>query len=528
MCETAFYKLLGGNVPNCVVRIEGQFKAAIRSIFPSDLDESGLHINLDVALVPEPEGPGGTGSVSVRVGEKTIAYLPDQHALAWAGPIRRVVASGLLPTTTARLFAIETKGSGRSDFLLSIRLYLGDPIEGLPFNGPPTEQYTMLARGPHVKLAKVDEHLAELLRIVPASRHGICFATLRERPPVGGKGKPLVDVLIDQSRVGQLTPQMSQRYLPMIRHFQKRGLITSCYADIAASAVDAQVRIHAVKANEVDDQFLNGAPVTLPRLTIETEDPLAYNLTPMADHLKPRPLPTQVKQVDDRPTGSSTNNREMGNSTFKLVKVSTTDSSERIELLTQNLRERSAADPPAELAAMITDLSCQYEESFSIDRIADAYGAVITIDCSEPELLSALFKATKEYAVAAYDSVLQRLYSPHGSASVSVILGGAVVIPYVNAQLLDHLVRNPTWPDPESPFVIIERDDSGDEENYIQMYLNDDGSYQLEYREGSFERHFGFETTDPQLVSAAMWAWVTLDYHRFQTIVAWERVELDS
>lgn len=536
MSENDFYRLWGGNFPNCAVRIERQFKAAIRRIFPSDLGESGLHLNLDVALVPEPEGPQGTGSVSIRIGEQTIGYLPDEHALAWADPIRRVVASGLLPTTTARLFAIDTKGSGRSDFLLSVRLYLGDPVEGLPFNDPPTEPYTMLARGPQVKVNKVEEHLHDLLQVLAPSRHAIGLATLHERLPPGGKGTSLVDVSLDGVCVGQLTPQMSQRYLPIIQHFQKRGLITTGYVDVTASTVAAQVRLHAVKADKVDDQFLHGDPVTLPRLVPQMEDPQAYDLTPLAEQIQPRPLTAPAEESAEEPRatdeGSKRNHapttHEVRAADFMLVPASSADSPDGMKLLTQKMRDSPANDAPIELATMLQDIASRYERAISVQRAADEFGALISINCSDPEALSALFQATKDYAVAAYDITLDRLFSPSDSASVRILLGGDVAIPYATASLVDAIVRYPTWPSPDAPFVIIERVGPGNGENYIQMYSNDDGSYQLEYRDGSFERHFFFETDDAQLVSDAMWAWVVVDYRRFHNLVAWERLNLDS
>lgn len=172
---------------------------------------------------------------------------------------------------------------------------------------------------------------------------------------------------------------------------------------------------------------------------------------------------------------------------------------------------------------MLDDLSNRYQSSISIDRSADADGAVITVYGSEPESLNALLEATRDYAIAAYDTGLKRLYNSYGSVSVRILLGGSVVIPYATTQLLDHVVRNPTWPDPDSPFVIIERDDPGNGEHYIQTYLNDDGSYTLEYRDGSADQHYGCETSDPAVVSDAMWSWIMADYIRLRKMVTWER-----
>ncbi|MGW4095213.1 hypothetical protein [Nocardia sp. NPDC004750] len=39
---------------------------------------------------------------------------------------------------------------------------------------------------------------------------------------------------------------MSQRFLPMIRHLESRGLLTTCWGEITGSAVAAKVRIDAI------------------------------------------------------------------------------------------------------------------------------------------------------------------------------------------------------------------------------------------------------------------------------------------
>lgn len=89
----------------------------------------------------------------------------------------------------------------------------------------------------------------------------------------------MVEVRIDGERIGQLTPQMSQRFLPMTRHLESRGLVTACWGDIKGSAVAAEVRIDGVKANEADALVLDGDPVTLPALVPVEDDPLLYVLS---------------------------------------------------------------------------------------------------------------------------------------------------------------------------------------------------------------------------------------------------------
>jgi hypothetical protein len=645
------YRLWGAGYPGLLIMMADPFSSAIRSLFPRHLGKDSVEIKSDVALVPEPEGPQGIWSVSVRCEGNTVGYLPAEIAEEWAGPVRRVVASGSLPVTASRIWGNMRDGWGGPTFFAHAHLSLQNPVEALPNNEPPLAPYTMLPPGPFVKVIKLEEHVADLLRLTPPGSRGLFIATLRERPPSDGRRAPVVEVCIDGKCVGELTLPMSQRYLPLVRLFQDRGLVTACYVDVAGSAIAPEVRIHAVKANEADDAFLRGGPLTLPPLVPRKDDPLAYDLAPMAEHLRPQPIPVaaepiaeiaaepisgqhrtfgdgatigeltamirataevrgqrqfhtvrnlvlalagelgdlagHIKSTPDGAAGEAwigsaagsnivalainvflladvvgvdltteirrklpmldgetglgggldnddfeafrpSERRRVITSTFVLVPVAVADSAEPLKFLAGSDPQNSDDDTPAELDVMIADLSAQHGAAITIARPADASGAVITVDCSQTEALIALFEATKKYSVAAYDTGLKRLYNPRGSTAVQLILGGEVLVPYATMQLLADVTRNPAWPNPASPFVILGRDDDPEDNYYIQSYREIDGSYVLEYRDGSEERHFGVETFDRRLVLEALWAWVVDDHQHLQTIAPWQRVEFDS
>ncbi|MDV3130188.1 DUF2510 domain-containing protein [Mycobacterium sp. 21AC1] len=129
-------------------------------------------------------------------------------------------------------------------------------------------------------MTKEDEHSDVLLKFVPAGGYGMLIVTLHESTSGrGASGKSIVEVRVDGDRVGQLTPQMSRRYLPLIHHLAARGLVTACRGDITGSPVAAEVRIDGVKANEADSAVLDGAAVTVPRLVAAQEDPTSYDLS---------------------------------------------------------------------------------------------------------------------------------------------------------------------------------------------------------------------------------------------------------
>ncbi|GGN94209.1 TerD family protein [Nocardia rhizosphaerihabitans] len=269
---------------------------AIRSLLPDPLPEDRIELTPEVQLIPEPTGPLGPWAISVRVERRTIGYLDAEIAPGWAGPIRRIVASGFIPTTSGRISYYEYDGWDGTEARASVQLGLGEACDAIPLNEPPTVPYTILPRSAIVQVTKEHEHFDVLRKFVPESGHGVLIVTLHENAPEGGRAKPHVEVRVDGQRIGQLTPQMSQRFAPLIQHLEARGLVTACWGDITGSAVAAKVRIDSIKANEASPQVLDGSPVTCPQLCPQLSDPLAYDLAVARPLLEPLPLVQPVSK----------------------------------------------------------------------------------------------------------------------------------------------------------------------------------------------------------------------------------------
>ncbi|MCG5433943.1 hypothetical protein LV457_16840 [Mycobacterium sp. MYCO198283] len=87
----------------------------------------------------------------------------------------------------------------------------------------------------------------------------------------------------------------------MIRHLRDRGLLTTRWEDITDSAVAAEVRVNAIKANEATANVLGGPPVTIPPLISALLDPSRYDLTPMREWLRPLPPSTSEPPIPQEP-----------------------------------------------------------------------------------------------------------------------------------------------------------------------------------------------------------------------------------
>lgn len=152
----------------------------------------------------------------------------------------------------------------------------------------------------------------------------------------------------------------------------------------------------------------------------------------------------------------------------------------------------------------------------------DSGGALLEVDDPECGFLEALLMLAKDHDLAVRDIEIDRLYDPTGCVEVDVLLPG-VRIPFLTRELLADLVLHPEWPDPEAPYFIVEWAD----QDYIQVWLDDDGVYQLEYREDGPESHFVVHTDDAELVIRTMWAWAIRD-DSWRTAVDWMFVDVEG
>lgn len=71
-------------------------------------------------------------------------------------------------------------------------------------------------------------------------------------------------------------------------------------------------------------------------------------------------------------------------------------------------------------------------------------------------------------------------------------------------------------------FAILGRDD----QHYVQTYLNDDGTYQLEYRGGSEEQHYGADADEISVDDVCQAFETFFDDGDLQALLSWEKMDV--
>jgi hypothetical protein len=207
---------------------------------------------------------------------------------------------------------------------------------------------------------------------------------------------------------------------------------------------------------------------------------------------------------------------------FAIFPAGSVDTIERADDLADAMSRGGVGEPLSPVRELIDELS-ETAASFHVTSPLDGPGVVIATHRPEDGLLRLLLLATKARGLALFDMELHRLHDPLGCVEVEVSLPGNLVLPYVTPLLLSNLVLLPTWPVPAEPYFIVMRGD----DDYVQTYRDEDGTYQLEYRDGGPDAHFACRTRNSGLVADVMWAWATRE-PRWRTAVAWERLQFDD
>ena len=207
---------------------------------------------------------------------------------------------------------------------------------------------------------------------------------------------------------------------------------------------------------------------------------------------------------------------------FALIPAGSADSTAQAIDVVDKIGNGPRSQVPEPICVVLTDLAASEAAVFSVGgRPADARGAIIATHDPELGALQELLSLTKDRGVAVYDREFQRLYDPRESIAIEVILPGDVRLPYLSRSLLESLIDQPYWPYPESPYFIIART----EQIFIQAYRHEDGTFQLEHRDGGPGAHFEFQTRDQTAVANLMWAWATAN-PIWRATVAWSFLDL--
>lgn len=190
-------------------------------------------------LVREPDNPYDADAVRVDVGGREVGYIPRDETLDFHDAIASFWSRGELATCRATLVGGWNRSGDRGHIGVSLdvddelREQLG-PTPLVPF-------------GPRVTVT-CEEHYSQALATMLGDnqRRTLPVVLLTERESNPHKPKqsgPAIAVQIEGSDVGYLTPAMTKRYLPFLRHLDGQGVALTCGGSLKRSEKQIEVRL---------------------------------------------------------------------------------------------------------------------------------------------------------------------------------------------------------------------------------------------------------------------------------------------
>lgn len=276
--------------------------------------DDSKRVDLPVHLVPEPDNPFGSHgqAVSARIDDQVVGYLSNEDAKKWHPEIHRIAASGAVAKTTGNVLAYnrhkwDRNGRTTLELEVNIRVALPDPGLLLPLNTQKFNNVAILPWGNALQVTGEDQHLPHLFEYVPASGEGLVVLTMHhiEKTLKNGSIRELVEVRLDDERVGQLTAASSLHFLPTIAHAHDMDRTLAVWSKLKGSGLAVELTVQGARATDLKDDWLRTMP-SLPEFVPEAP---SYDVP---DAYVPEKAPTKAKrpagqkQIQSEPTSDAT------------------------------------------------------------------------------------------------------------------------------------------------------------------------------------------------------------------------------
>lgn len=288
----------------------------IRALLPRTMGTESVEIQEQALLVPEPTNRHDRNAVKVMIRGQHVGYLPKEDAPLYQPLLLKLASQGLQPVVSARIWANqynEWKGTdrrGRDVFEprlnVDITLGLDEPHMCVPSNLPPAAAHALLPYGNALQVKGEEQFQDVLARYLHPEGEQWAYATLAVVDRQSARtSKQVVEVVLDGSVVGELTPAMSAEFSPIIQRLEAAGKACAAQVIVKGNALKADVVLHAAKASALESDWLaknlkpsptvHPAPIAATGAAAQVSTPGAPQVSQAASAHSPiPPRPTRI------------------------------------------------------------------------------------------------------------------------------------------------------------------------------------------------------------------------------------------
>lgn len=255
-------------------------------------------------LVPEPDNPYDPRTISVRIRGERVGHLGRPDAERYWSAITRIVASGYEPVASAHLRASLVVEDDFTEVDAELRLDLSAPDLLFPLNQAP-QRATVLPRGSSIKVLEEQEHAEYLHLILPRTGEGRLMLTLEVnqiRTPTG-EHVDIVEVLHQRQVVGRLSTQLSEQFIPVIRHAFDHEMLTAAWGTIRGTSYEVSLTVQAARPDTIPQQWYDELPREFLPLEPEAESYRIPDAYVPAESERARPARRRRRPAGSSPAG---------------------------------------------------------------------------------------------------------------------------------------------------------------------------------------------------------------------------------
>nr|WP_255556464.1 HIRAN domain-containing protein [Tessaracoccus palaemonis] len=198
-------------------------------------------------LVPS----GGLRAPAVVVAGEWVGNLTDPQAANYATVVAELAQRGLKLEVQANVWARIDYGTVRAN--VKVKLPSLSEIEA---PGPmPSGAYVLLPRGSVVQVTGEERYLNEVAALLNGNNEHPVVATLHVASIA--KGKERIEVRVYGDVIGQLTPYMSENFLPLVKLCDEEGISVACHALVKGNQIKADIVLDTAKAGDLSDGWIS-------------------------------------------------------------------------------------------------------------------------------------------------------------------------------------------------------------------------------------------------------------------------------
>lgn len=223
----------------------------------------GESIDTTAVLWPEPKNRHDKNAVAVYVQSKHVGYLSREDAAQYSPVLTDLVQHSLMPEVPCKVRGYEFEeyvGTNRRGediveprFSGSASVVLDAPHLCVPANLPPSRAHVVLPYGSAIQVSGDGVHLDAITPIL--GPQGECWSYVTLHPiteHLTRSTREVLEIRLDGSRVGQLSPKMSGEVRPAVDHLEGLGHLTAARALITGNRLTAQIKLYAARAHQLD------------------------------------------------------------------------------------------------------------------------------------------------------------------------------------------------------------------------------------------------------------------------------------